>query len=73
MSYVVLERKPELIETPTYVELTILCDSFRSLPSAGGVLDQDQLVMRRIAIVREAQAERQKLEEDRRKRKEGKK
>jgi len=63
---VVLGRKPELDETGTYIELASICDRFNTMPNEGGVLDQNQVVMRKLMIVYAAMQEKQALEEKRR-------
>jgi len=59
---VLLGRKPECDETPTYLELASICSRFSVLPNDGGVLDQDQLVMRKLMIVYSAWDEKQEKE-----------
>jgi hypothetical protein len=59
MSVVVMGRTPEIQETPHYLNLYNVCQSFQALPSEGGVLDQDQLIMRRFFVIEAAISEKQ--------------
>jgi len=51
------------------INITILCQEMHSLPHDGGILDQDQLIMRKMNIVLSAQAEKHELEKEQKDRK----
>lgn len=48
------------------VELYSFCSKYRTLPQAGGVLDQDAYYMQLLRLVDSAVQEREKLEQDKR-------
>jgi len=48
------------------IELASMCEIFHCLPNAGGLLDQDPLVMRMIREVVLARAEKSEAEQQRR-------
>lgn len=45
-----------------FINVVITCKEFNALPNEGGVLDQDQLIMRKLRIVDDALAEKQEID-----------
>jgi hypothetical protein len=64
---VVMDRKPDQdwVDVVEAIEMTVLCQEFHCLPSAGGLLDQDSYRVWQMELVTAAQTEREKLERKR--------
>lgn len=60
-----MRRKPE-DDVALAIELATMCEIFHCLPSAGGLLDQDPMIMRMIREVVLAKAEKEQAEQQRR-------
>lgn len=65
-SFIVLGNKKDLDDDMLeHIKLLNSCERLHSLPSTGGVLDQDQLIMRKFDIITDARHEKEKLDEER--------
>ncbi len=51
------------------INITNTCQAFNCLPSPGGLLDQDSYLVHGMQLVLEAQAERQKMDQEKAERK----
>lgn len=57
-----MKRTPDQ-DVQELVEVYNTCETFSALPDEGGVLDQDQLLMRKFGMVQEAKAEKQQRDQ----------
>lgn len=56
---IILNRNPDP-EVAALIEIANMCDMMGALPYAGGVLDQDHLLMRKLLMVNIARTEKRK-------------
>lgn len=59
----IFDRKIDNLEAIDIINITNICKEFSVLPTDGGLLAQDHLLVRKMMLVLQAQDERRKREE----------